>query len=430
MSNYKIVKDDDTLLFDFDTDDTYFNLVGNGWEPLASWNANTQGTTFGTPAANNTVIAGANTIVFVQGPVGPAGPPGANGATGPAGANGSSNGSFSQGDFVTAVHTAFNNDTVLNWLGGNVTLNAPIVLEVTTTWKTGFGLRLNGAKIVCNFNDATKWAITVKMQQIGNNVVQNVGIRNMQITDGHFFGLNDFAGAIRYECLTNGSWIGLGLIDNITCDGHSDKAFAIVGSVFEGVLNNLTTTNGTGALWIERRGPTGSASDTDMGLPSAIYLQNPDFRDATGDAIVLSCPQQYTEPFDLTVKGGYIVSNGGRGIVAPAGITLVERVGFENNNGGCAMYLGYRGGVLKMATAANPIANANVNTPAGMAYLVDCYLANNNLVIEDCYIVDEGVGTGSKLARVQGAGTVFMNRSGTSADIDLNGPTIKTASYT
>jgi hypothetical protein len=51
---------------------------------------------------------------------------------------------------------------VLNWTGGNVRLRKPIVIEVTENL-LGPGLDLNGAKLIADFNDAGKRAITIRI---------------------------------------------------------------------------------------------------------------------------------------------------------------------------------------------------------------------------------------------------------------------------
>ena len=243
----------------------------------------------------------------------------------------------SQGDFTTAVQAAFAGDYTLDWRGGNVTLTAPIVL-VASAWKFAFGIRMNGAKITAAFNDATKYAITVRIKIVNGAVVQNIGLRNFQLMDCAFNGTSDFAGAIKMECLSNGSWICSFLIQNVSCENHTGRAFALIGSVFECWFVNCRTTGGVGAMDIVCRGMVdghigaGSSAnnwnpnannpavaDHDKGLPSALYVIQPNFRDASGTSIVMSSTVLGQEPSDLTVQGGYIVSNRGRGHRCPSG---------------------------------------------------------------------------------------------------------------
>ena len=106
----------------------------------------------------------------------------------------------------------------------------------------------------------------------------------------------------------------------------------------------------------------------------------------------------------------------------------------EKNNGGCGISVGHRGGVFRNVTAANPIANAS--DTHGMKYLVAASPSSNGkVVLEDREIVDEGPGSGSKLLKIAGGGTVYLNRSGTldgngrPTDVDGTGPAVKVAQY-
>lgn len=334
-------------------------------------------------------------------------------------------GSATGAEFQAAIEAAWAADKVLNWQSGDVTITSPIILEVTDTSKFGFGIRLNGARVTCNFANAAAWALTIRMHHNEDgSIVQDQSLRAFQLIEGAFVGSSAYAGALKLECLTNGSWIYSFLIRDINVSGHSEHAFAFVGSVFEFVLDRLTTANGKGALFIEMRG-TGVNGTTDMGLPSAMYCYSPNFRDFDDDAILMTSPQAYSEPFDLTVVDGYIVTGQGLGINAPAGITRVEGTGFENlgqtaGKGGSAIYLGFRGGMVKGCRGANPVANSSVETQLGMAYLVNADLANNNLVVEDSGAEAEGGGSQPKVARAAGSGgTIYLNRVGsTSSALD------------
>lgn len=334
-------------------------------------------------------------------------------------------------DFPAAVADAWAKDHVLNWNGGNVTLTAPILLQASTN-KFGFGIRGNGAQIISNFNNAAQPAITIEVPIVGGNVVQGINVRNIQITDINFKGSSPYKGGLEFRCLSNGSWINSLFLANLTCENHAEYAYRFVGSVFEFVGDKLKSTGGVGGAWAEKAGKTGVAGDTDMGLPSAMELNSPNFRDGSGHAISLFCVASYSEPFDLTVRGGYIVSNGKAGINAPAGISMVDGTGFENNNGGAAIILGYRGGIIKGNTrAANPVAAATLSPAKGMAYLVNWWGASGRLILEDCTVQNEGAGTGlNKVAKADG-GTVYLNRSGTqAAALDVSGTPLPTVTVT
>ncbi len=316
--------------------------------------------------------------------------------------------------FANAVQDAWDNDYTLNWLGGDVTIVAPIVLQAVTS-KFGFGIRGNGAGINCDFNDATKYAITIEVPIVAGEVLQTIVVRNFTLQDMTFGGTTPFAGAIELRCLSNGSWINSFLMNNIVCETHSGWAYKWNGSVFECRAVSLKSTGGIGGLQIIR---ADNAGNGDYGLPSAMELDQPNFRDGSGSGVSLEGPA-FTEPFDLSIRGGYIVTMGGNAVEAPSGITLVDGLGIEFMNGGYGLTIGYRGGVVKGGTrGANPVAGAAEGGP-GMRYLVLWWGGSGQLVLEDVHYENEGSGTNMELAKIDGgSGNCYLNRAGTGSDID------------
>ncbi len=329
--------------------------------------------------------------------------------------------------FATAVQEAWNNDVTLNWLGGDVTLAAPILLQATAG-KFGFGLRLNGITVTCDFNDATKYAITMEVPVVSGNVLQNINVRNFTIQDARFVGNTPFGGALEFRCLSNGSWINSFLLHNIICEHPSDYGFWWNGSIFECVGDLLKCTGGLGGLRITR---ADNALNGDFGLPSAMELHSPNFRDGSEHGVKMECRVAFTEPFDLTIRSGYIVTMGGIAVDAPAGITMVDGLGIEFMNGGYGLSIGYRGGIVKGGTrGANPVAGSTEGPPAvGMRYLVLWWAATGALVLEDTHYENEGAGTNMERARFDGTGTVYLNRSGDGSDCDNSGCTVLKATY-
>jgi hypothetical protein len=316
-----------------------------------------------------------------------------------------------QANFVTAVTNAWVGDYVLNWTGGDVTLTSPILLQ-TTSNKLSFGLRGNGAKITSDFNDSTKPAITIAIETTAGVPQTGIQVRNFEIVDFNFRGNTTYKAALELRCRTSSSNIYSFHLADLTCEGHSDYAYRGVGSVFECVWDRLKSTGGLGGIWLE---VADYNNNTDWGLPSAVEINEPNIRDGSANGIMLTCRTQYNEPSDVTVRGGYIVTMGGIGIYAPAGITSVDGTGFENNQGGYCIHVGYRGGLIRgKARGANPVPNAAVNGP-GLAYLVYSFLASGKLILEDCQMVNENAGTGpAKICYLGGSstGTVYLNRSG------------------
>src|SRR5712664_4382721 len=71
-------------------------------------------------------------------------------------------------DFEAALRSKFSTGDVLNWTGGNVRLKRPIVIDVTKSM-IGPGVDLNGAKVIADFNDATRRAITIRIPGSSKN---------------------------------------------------------------------------------------------------------------------------------------------------------------------------------------------------------------------------------------------------------------------
>jgi len=325
--------------------------------------------------------------------------------------------------FEDAVQDAWDNDRALNWTNGNVTLTSPIVLQATES-KFGFGIRGNGARIFCDFDDENEYAITMEVPIVTGDVLQGIAVRNWEIADLKFQGVSAFAGALQVRCLSNGSWFYSFLLRDLSCDAHSGYAYWWNGSVFECIGERCKSSGGMGGFKIERAGKTGLDTDPDMGLPSAMQLLSPNFRDGSEHGIFLYCVQAFTEPFDLSITGGYIVTMGGNGVVAPAGMTMIDNLGIEFMNGGAGCHIGYRGCLIKGETrGANAVASAAEDGP-GLKYLVFWWAASGRLLLEDLSWSDEGSGSGMELAKVSGSGTVYMNRVGPESNVDNSGCTI------
>lgn len=309
-------------------------------------------------------------------------------------------------DFVASVQASWTGDYVLNWLGGDVVITAPINL-IASVSKFSWGLRMNGAKITSNFNNAAKYAINILVPLDAAGVtLPNINVRGWSISDVSFRGASPYAGGVYMESHTNSSWIYKWRIANIDTEGHSDYGVKASGSVFEFLVDNPSSSGGLGLFIAVERGknasdPTGA--DSDRGLPSAMVMRNVRPRDFQGHAIALASSTSYREPFDLIVEDGYVVTGlgQGNGIHAPAGITKVQNVGFENLNG-AGINLGYRGGQIVGCRGANPIAGAT--DTRGMNALVRASLAGGALVIDGCQAQNEGSGTGMILGRVDGDG--------------------------
>ena len=103
-------------------------------------------------------------------------------------------------DFEAALRSKFSTGDVLNWTGGNVRLKRPIVIDVTASL-TGAGVDLNGAKIIADFNDPNRSALTVRIPATH----KKVAFRGLKIFNGSFMADSPAHDAIDLICLTNDS---------------------------------------------------------------------------------------------------------------------------------------------------------------------------------------------------------------------------------
>jgi hypothetical protein len=313
-------------------------------------------------------------------------------------------------NFVDHLIAHFNDDEALDWQDGNVTLKSPVALGASSN-KTGFNLNMNEASVFCDYNDPTKHAITFAIAE------PNINIREFAVKEIKFRRVTPFAGALRFRCPINTSWIYSFTAGDISCGGHTEHALHLDGSVFEANFPRLKSTNGKGLFRA-----TTYVTSQGHALPSAMVGEDWRPRDFEGHAIQMDSPTPYAEPFDLRLTEGYVVTGlgSGMGLHAPSGLTSIEGFGFENIKGKAAMYLGYRGGDVIRCQGSNPSPNTNVASNPGMAHLVFCELTGT-LTLDGCSVENYGSGSGMKLAKVmdlQGAGKIVVNPTSSHPNAD------------
>lgn len=328
-------------------------------------------------------------------------------------------GSTSQTVFEAALRDAYAGDTVLNWLNGDVTITAPIQIDILAT-RGGLGLAMNGSRILCDFNDATKWAITYRIPPPGEIGYAGIAVTGPNFQDITFFSTSPAAGAIKLEALTNQSWIGGFLYDNIKVVGFQgagpgglfNGALMFLGSVFEGHCENVVGIQNNHTFHYRNSGTTLDDTgyvDTDVGIVSAIWISGGTLRDGHGPQIMVSASQLFREPDDFTCRDIYIVDNNDVGLYFAAGATLIDGCGFEGNNG--AAMICHRNATIMTCRASNP---------GAQPYLVSGFMTGGAFNIFVSGSRDEGGGSGSKLGAFQNSGTVNLVLSGTAADVDVD----------
>ena len=166
-------------------------------------------------------------------------------------------------DFEAALRSKFSTGDVLNWRGGNVRLKHPIQIDVTESM-IGPGVDLNGAKVIADFNDATRRAITIRIP--GSS--KNVALRGMKFFNGSIIAESPAQDALGLVCLTNQSWIYSWKIMNLDIEQFARDGLFFAGCVAEGECHAVTcASNGRNGMTFRNDGPK-----DDTGIVSAISI--------------------------------------------------------------------------------------------------------------------------------------------------------------
>ena len=307
-----------------------------------------------------------------------------------------------QHDFEGALRTAFARGEVLNWTGGNVRLKRPIAIDVTQSM-VGPGLDLNGARLIADFNDATKRAITIRIPQTH----KNIALRGMKFLHGTIVAESPALDALGFICLSNQSWIYSWKLIDLDIEHFARDGLFFDGSVFEGECHAVTCSdNGRNGMTFRNDGPHG-----DMGIVSAISIFGGQMRKNGNAGIETQSAIAYQEPRDLNISQTYFVENKGPGLNAAAGLTMALACGFENN-GKWGINLMNEGRLL----------SCRASTHGVQPYLVNAFLNRGSLLLDACRIEGYGGFEGKmKLAKVNGSGTVAMRTCGDRSALDLAG---------
>jgi hypothetical protein len=304
--------------------------------------------------------------------------------------------------FEAALRAKFAAGDVLNWTGGNVRLTRPIVIDVTDT-VLGPGLDLNGARLIADFNDAGKRAITIRIPASR----RNVALRGMKIFNGTIVAASAAQDALGLECHTNQSWIYSWKLMNLDVEHFARDGLFFDGSVFEGECHAVTCSdNGRNGMTFRNNGPRG-----DVGIVSAIAIFGGQMRKNGRAGIETQSTVPYQEPRDLNISQTYFVENRGPGLLATGGFSMAAGCGFENN-GGCGIKLANEGRLFA----------CRASTYKSQPYLVEAYLNGGDILLDGCRIEGYGGFEGKmKVGRIAGKGSVLLRASGDRSGVDVSG---------
>jgi len=312
-------------------------------------------------------------------------------------------------DFEAALRMRFARGDVLNWTGGNVRLKRPIAIDVTESLTTA-GVDLNGARIVADFNDANRSALTIRIPADR----KNIAFRGLKIFNGSMIAASPARDAIDLVCLTHQSWILSWKLMNLDIEGFSRDGLFFDGSVFEGDIHATTVSDcGRNGMTFRNDGPR-----NDTGMVSAIAIFGGQLRKNGNAGIETQAAIHGQEPRDLNISQTYFVENRGPGLHATAGLSMAQGCGFENN-ALCGIRLANEGRLYA----------CRASTYGPQPYLVHAFFKSGRMLLDACRIEGySGFEGKMKLAKVGGVGSVSLRDCGDQSDLDLMGAiTVKSA---
>lgn len=280
-------------------------------------------------------------------------------------------------DFATALQAAFDIDdgngffgAVLNWVYGDVTLNAPLVITMSKPYYEGVGLMMNGAKIICGFNNVAQDMLT--FQATGGSQQ----IRGFRLQDLTLLGNQQCRNGIVIEAVTSAQNLyGSKLID-VGVTNCAGAGCVLYGNVFEFDIVSMFAAD-CRIYGLECRNPAAGG-----GVISSIKVWGGDFR-TCGIGIGMTSDIGFQEAAGIQIRGGDFIANQGIGVLGPAGLAGVMGSHFENN--------------------CNNTGSAGCEIDFSIIVMDDCTAASNNG--KQLYLLEANGGNGSIVRSSYNGGT-------------------------
>jgi hypothetical protein len=326
-------------------------------------------------------------------------------------------------DFQTYCQAAFDTGQSVNWIWGNIVLNAPVRVHMNAN-SSGFAVNLNGAVVYPSASYPVNTAVDM-VTFIIDNGHPNTNIQNFRLQSGVFLGINPSAAfvcrnAVAIACQLNESGIYNGGVSECQFVAASRSGLQLYGSVFEfDIVSCGFRDNGYSGC--ELRNPNVGGA----GIISSINFYGGDARtNGTGGAgkgygIASTAETTFQEAHGFFIYSTNFIANGSAGLLCPAGVDLVIGSHFENNcsnNGGevnAGVWIGGGGtGIFYESNAAHSTGNNQtyfLRTAGGASLFQHCYSAN------------ESTGSQELTAVGTGTGTWFVDSTSTSANFSGGG---------
>lgn len=261
-------------------------------------------------------------------------------------------------DLKTYLQGCVNAGVSCYWFWGNGDLPAPVTITLTQTLNS-FVFDGGGATFTAAFNDNTSNCLSFIVPDTVSVQIDAPRIQNFSLNGT---GSRRFLNGLFLSCKLAQSSIFAGSIDNVTIYGAHGSGCLLYGNVFEMDIKSMTARDNDN-YGLELRNPTAGGG---TGPISSINCFGGDFRTNVAGGIGMTADTTFQEPAQaLHVYASNFISNGGPGIVAPAGV-YVHGSHFENNSGtsgNCGIRVDFSWSIIESCNGGN--------SNGGQTYLVN-----------------------------------------------------------
>lgn len=219
------------------------------------------------------------------------------------------------GTLETALRNALNGGTVSHLSGASFAVNAPIVVNVTSSSSGPIGIDLGGAKIISQVGGGRP-VIEIR-------VAAGVNVGSLTLSNFMLVGNGQESAGIRIVADGADRSINLNL---------SNANIEHVGGVGLDVIGNVSGTVFDSWMHGNSQGGARFVNSAGGGTADGLNWIGGGFRKNGVGGLILANGAR-----DMNVQGAYFVENAGPGIIATDGITRVDQSGFENNQGAGAL---------------------------------------------------------------------------------------------
>lgn len=324
----------------------------------------------------------------------------------------------------TFLQNAANAGTFADWIWGDITVPAPIVVTVNDN-RNDIGCDFHGAAIRHSISDVTKDVITWIVPNTATVGAQIAGLEIRNVTIWADNGTAQLNNCLTVSCPSHNNGIYGIRVMNVSTHTAKNSGLFFYGAVFEADIIGHFSRNCNFA-GVELRNPPQGAG----GVISSVNLFGGDLRINTY-GLALTADIGFQEPSGCYVYSTNFIANNSAGIVATSGIQSVTGSHFENNcesNGGnptAAIWItGGGNGSFSVCQAvhSNSVSQNDFTQITG---------GGGQYTFDRCVSFNEDTFAGGFTANLTGTGNVFASAdltlaqfSGPGAGWNINIPTV------